>query len=299
MSRASEDKNSPPSSRERRSWKYPSSAASRGQPRFYYPDDAFFTDHGTAIISNQEDNETIVKLAYPSGKIIWSYGHPLQTGTASGYLHNPDDAYLLKNGQISVADAGNCRVLVINENRTVAHQIGTDGLCVHNPPTSVAAPNGDTPLPDGNLLVSEIYGSWVTEYTPRGRLVWTVQLPVVRYPSDPQQLGPDRYLLADYSSPGQIVVFNRRGKILYRYHPASGPGKLDHPSLAELLPSGVIMANDDHNDRMVAIDPSTGALVWQYGITGKAGAGPGQLTIPDGFDLLAPDGSTPTHTATG
>ena len=280
-------------------WKYPSSGASRGRPRFYYPDDAFFTDHGTAIISNQEDNETVVKLGYPSGKIIWSYGHPLQVGTAPGYLHNPDDAYLLKNGQISVADAGNCRVLVINENRTVAHQIGTDGLCVHNPPTSVAAPNGDTPLPDGNLLVSEIYGSWVTEYTPRGRLVWTVRLPVVGYPSDPQQLGPDRYLLADYSSPGQILVFNRRGKILYRYHPASGPGKLDHPSLAEVLPSGVVMANDDYNHRMVAIDPASGALVWQYGITGKPGTGLGQLNTPDGFDLLLPDGSTPTHPATG
>jgi outer membrane protein assembly factor BamB len=280
-------------------WKYPPPAASRGRPRFYYPDDAFFTDHGTAIISNQEDNETIVKLAYPSGKIIWSYGHPRQAGTAPGYLSNPDDAYLLKNGQVSVADAANCRVLVINENRTVAHQIGTDGVCVHNPPTSVAAPNGDTPLPDGNLLVSEIYGSWVTEYTPKGKLVWAVQLPVVGYPSDPQQLGPDSYLLADYSSPGQILVFNRKGKILYRYHPASGPGMLNHPSLAELLPSGVVMANDDYNHRMVAIDPSTRALVWQYGITGKPGTGPGQLNTPDGFDLVLPGGSTPTHPATG
>jgi hypothetical protein len=74
---------------------------------------------------------------------------------------------------------------------------------------------------------------------------------------------------------------------------------LDHPSLAELLPSGVIMANDDHNHRMIAIDPSSGELVWQYGITGKPGTGPGQLNTPDGFDLLLPDGSTPTHPATG
>ena len=39
------------------------------------------------------------------------------------------------------------------------------------------------------------------------------------------------------------------------------------------------MANDDHNDRMVAIDPATGALVWQYGITGKPGAAPGLSLI--------------------
>lgn len=280
-------------------WRYPSPSAPRDKLGFYFPDDAFFTNHGTAIISNQEENETIVKIAYPSGKIVWSYGHPGQPGTARGYLHEPDDAYLLKNGQVTVADAVNCRVLVINENHTVARQIGTDGECFHNPPASMGSPNGDTPLTDGNLLISEINGSWVSEYTPAGKLVWTVHLAVVGYPSDPQQTGPDSYLLADYSSPGQVVEFDRHGKILYRYDQASGPGRLDHPSLAELLPSGVIMANDDHNDRMVAIDPSTGALVWQYGITGKPGTGPGQLNIPDGFDLLLPDGSTPTHPATG
>ena len=279
-------------------WRYPSPGLPRDPLRFYFPDDAFFTGRGTAIISNQEQNETIIKLAYPSGKIIWSFGHPGRSGTAPGYLNEPDDAYLLKDGQVTVADAQNCRVLVINANRTVAHQIGTDGVCVHHPPASMGSPNGDTPLADGNLLVSEINGSWVSEYTPVGKLVWTVQLPI-SYPSDPQQLGPDRYLIADYASPGQILEFNREGTILYRYRDASGPGTLNHPSLAELLPSGVFMANDDYNDRMVAIDPATGALVWQYGVTGQPGTAPGELNTPDGFDLLLPDGSTPTHPATG
>ena len=279
-------------------WKYPSAAAPRDPLRFYFPDDAFFTGHGTAIISNQEQNDTIVKIAYPSGKIVWSYGHPRRPGTAPGYLHEPDDAYLLNNGQITVADAVNCRVLVINASGTVAHQIGTDGVCVHHPPASIGSPNGDTPLPDGNLLISEINGSWVSEFTRSGKLVWTAQLPI-SYPSDPQQLGPDRYLIADYASRGQILEFNRVGRILYRYHPASGPGRLNHPSLAELLPSGVFMVNDDFNNRMVAIDPATGALVWQYGVTGRHGTGPGRLHTPDGFDLLLPDGSTPTHRTTG
>jgi outer membrane protein assembly factor BamB len=279
-------------------WRYPAPGLPRDPLRFYFPDDAFFTDHGTAIISNQEQNETIIKLAYPSGKIIWSFGHPGHSGTAAGYLNEPDDAYLLKNGQVTVADAQNCRVLVINANRTIAHQIGTNGVCVHRPPASMGSPNGDTPLADGNLLVSEINGSWVSEYTPSGKLAWTVQLPI-SYPSDPQQLGPDRYLIADYALPGQILEFNRAGKILYRYRVASGPGRLNHPSLAELLPSGVFMTNDDYSDRMIAIDPSTGALVWQYGITGKPGTAAGELNTPDGFDLLLPDGSTPTHTVTG
>ena len=279
-------------------WKYPSSHAPPSRFRFYFPDDAFFIRHGTAIISNQEQNNTIVEIGYPSGKIVWSYGHPRQAGTGRGYLHEPDDAYLLRNGQITVADAYNCRVLVINSNGTVAHQVGTDGACVHHPPASMGTPNGDTPLADGNLLVSEINGSWVTEYTPAGRLVWTVQLPIA-YPSDPQQLGPDRYLIADYAAPGEILEFTRAGRILYRYAPRSGPGMLNHPSLTELLPSGVFMSNDDYNDRMVATDPATGALVWQYGVTGSPGRGPGRLHTPDGFDVILPNGSTPTHRFTG
>jgi outer membrane protein assembly factor BamB len=279
-------------------WKYPSAHSPRDPKRFYFPDDAFFVDHGTAIISNQEQNETIVKIAYPSGRIVWSYGHPARPGTTAGYLHEPDDAYVLKNGQVTVADAVNCRVLVINQDHTVARQIGTTGLCVHHPPASMGSPNGDTPLSDGNLLISEINGSWVSEYTTTGKLVWTAHLPI-SYPSDPQQLGPGRYLIADYSRPGEILEFSRHGRILYRYHPSSGPGELDHPSLVEMLPSGVFMANDDYNNRMVAIDPATGALVWQYGITGLPGTGPGKLNTPDGFDLLMPGGSTPTHPATG
>jgi hypothetical protein len=59
------------------------------------------------------------------------------------------------------------------------------------------------------------------------------------------------------------------------------------------------MLNDDYNHRMVAIDPSTGALVWQYGVTLHPGTGRGFLDIPDGFDLLAPSGATPSHPTTG
>jgi hypothetical protein len=285
-------------------WTYPSATSPPDPYGFYFPDDAFFINHGTAIISNQEENETIVEIGYPSGRIVWEYGHPKVPGTAPGYLHEPDDAYLLKSGQVTVADADNCRVLVINHDGTVASQIGTNGSCYHNPPSSMGSPNGDTPLWDGNLLISEINGSWVSEYTPSGTHVWSVQLPIA-YPSDPQQLGAsptdnsDRYLIADYSSPGQVLQFTREGQILSRYDVASGPGALDHPSLAEMLPNGVYMINDDYNDRMVAIDPATGALVWQYGVTGKAGTAPGMLNTPDGFDLLGPGGVTPTHPQTG
>lgn len=279
-------------------WRFPSSSSPHDRYGFYFPDDAFFARHGTAIVTNQEQNNTIQEIAFPSGRVIWEYGHKGQPGAAHGYLYEPDDAYLLKNGQFTVADADNCRVLIIAPNHQILHQIGTAGQCVHNPPKGLTSPNGDTPLANGDLLVSEIAGSFVSEFTPKGHTVWSVHLPIA-YPSDPQQIGPDRYLIADYVRPGQILEFNRAGKILYRYDVKSGPGLLKQPSLVELLPSGVFLANDDYRNRVVAIDPATKALVWQYGVNDRAGRATGMLRVPDGFDVLMSNGTTPTHLATG
>ena len=74
---------------------------------------------------------------------------------------------------------------------------------------------------------------------------------------------------------------------------------LKKPSLAEQLPNGLIMVNDDYRNRVVAIDPRYDTIVWQYGLTDVAGTAPGLLDIPDGFDLLLADGTTPTHPQTG
>jgi len=105
----------------------------------------------------------------------------------------------------------------------VLQTIGSPAACTHEPPRYLGSPNGDTPLRDGNILVSEVNGSYIDEITPTGKLVWSVQLPI-SYPSDPQQLRPNRYLVADYATPGGIYEFNRAGKILWSYHPSSGTG---------------------------------------------------------------------------
>jgi hypothetical protein len=278
-------------------WRYPSPSAPAPAGGFYFPDDAFFVDGGRAILSNEEDNNTLVRIGFPSGRVLWSYGHARSPGSAPGYLNQPDDAYLLRNGDIAVADAKNCRIEILGPDGAPTSQIGTTGDCAHNPPASLGYPNGDTPLADGNLLISEIFGSYIDEITLGGRLVWSVHLPIT-YPSDPQQLGPDLYLVADYARPGGLYEFNREGRILWSYHPPSGAGMLDHPSLAERLPNGLIAVNDDYRHRVVIIDPARRAIVWQYGRTDRAGTGPDELNTPDGFDLLV-GRRTPTHATTG
>src|SRR4029079_2198201 len=93
---------------------FPTKARLAHDAEFYFRADRFFIHDGAAIISNEEQNERIVQLSYPGGKLLWSYGHPGQTGSEAGYLHEPADAYLWKNGNVSVADAQNCRVLIVS-----------------------------------------------------------------------------------------------------------------------------------------------------------------------------------------
>jgi hypothetical protein len=281
-------------------WQYPSATMPPPPGGFYFPDDAFFIKGGTGIISNQEDNHTIVEIGYPSGKILWQYGHPGASGSAPGYLNQPDDAYLLKSGVVTVADASNNRILFISPQGQVLTQIG-NGADAHVPQVSIAYPNGDTPLANGDVLVSEINGSWIDEYTQSGKLVWDVQMTSVNYPSDPQELARNLFLMTDYDPPaeGRVLETTREGQIPWIYDVKAGDAALKKPSLAERLPNGLIMVNDDYRNRVVVIDPTTDSIVWQYGITDASGTTPGMLSIPDGFDNLLANGSTPTHPATG
>ena len=252
---------------------------------FTFDDDTFFGPRADRIISNQEDQQTIQIISFPGRRVMWRYGHVNQKSSANGYLNTPDDAYLLPNGLVTVADAYNCRVLFIDGAHRVVRQYGTTGVCRHHPPSQLGAINGATPLPDGGTLVSEINGSWVDDIAANGRLRWAVQAPV-SYPSDPQLLAPDRILLADYARPGHAIIMNRSGRVLWRYGPSSGAGELDHPSLATRIAPGLIAINDDFRDRVVIVSVRTHQIVWQYGHTDIPGRAPGYLNTPDGLDLL-------------
>ena len=271
-------------SKKRILWRYPKPGVKPSMP-FRFDDDAFFGPRVDRIISNQEDQHTIQVISFPRGRVLWRYGRVDIPSSRPGFLHTPDDAYLLRNGVVTVADAYDCRVLFISPAHRIVRQYGTSRSCRHDPPRELGPVNGATPLSDGGTLVSEINGSWVDDIAPNGRLRWAVQAPV-SYPSDPQLLAPNRILIADYARPGHAVVMTRTGRVLWRYGPALGPGELDHPSLATRIAPGLIAINDDYRQRVVVISMRTKRIVWQYGHTDVAGRRPGYLNTPDGLALL-------------
>jgi outer membrane protein assembly factor BamB len=265
-------------------WRFPTAHDRSLGRQLVYDDDTFVEPGGQAMISNEEDHQDIVSINIRTHAVTRLYGTPGVKGGGPDQLNWPDDAYVLPDGTITVADAYNCRILFIRQHRIV-RQIGRTGGCVHDPPRTLGSVNGDTPLPDGGVLVSEINGSWIDNFSKAGKLRWSFQAPV-SYPSDPQPLPGGRILLADYASPGAAVIVNRHGQVLWRYRPTSGWGVLDHPSLAIMLPNGNIAINDDYNDRVVIVDPKRNRIVWQYGHRAGPGRGANQLNTPDGMDFV-------------
>jgi outer membrane protein assembly factor BamB len=125
--------------------------------------------------------------------------------------------------------------------------------------------------------------------------VWQLRVPGITTPSDPQRLPDGTFMAVNYERPGAVVRFTSTGKVLWSYHPTSGHGMLDHPSLAAPLPNGLVAVNDDWRHRVVLIDPQTNRIVWQYGVDDQPGTSPGHLSYPDGLDLLLSPGIAPLH----
>jgi hypothetical protein len=247
-------------------------------------DDAFFTDNGKTIIVNLEEYHIIQMIDYASKKVIWNYGVPGKPGSKDGMLNTPDDTYKLPNGDITVADVKNCRVIEISSDKKIVRQYGEPGKC-KNQNGFLNKPNGDTPLPDSHTFISNIIGKSLVELDSNWKPFFTMALPV-KYPSDPQLTKAGNILISDYSYPGQILEVTREGKIVWQFDGQTGDVKLNHPSLAIELPNGNILSNDDYNHRVIVIDKQTKKIVWQYGVTLKPGNKYSQLNIPDGVDII-------------
>jgi DNA-binding beta-propeller fold protein YncE len=275
-------------------WEFPRPGDLAPRQTFRVPDDAFFSADGRYIVATQEDDQVISVISLASNRIVYRFGVPGAPGAGPGHLSNPDDAMLTPRGVIVAADIKNCRIVLITPSgHVVTRVIGTTTqLCEHDPPRRFGSPNGAFPLTDGRYLVTEINGDWADELSLSGAVAWSAHPPGVAYPSDTNEVSPGRYLTADYSDPGQVVEFDRSGRLLWRL------GGLNHPSLALPLPNGDILFNDDFNHRVCVADPATGTIVWQYGHTGAAGSAPGYLNDPDGVDLVPPDSLVMTHAAT-
>jgi outer membrane protein assembly factor BamB len=264
-------------------WEFPSPALKiyRGN------DDVNFSPDGKTLVINEEDNYDVHFIDYQTRTLTWTYGISDTYSRAEGYLNFPDDARLLPNGQMTVADIRNCRLLWIDpDSGKTLRQWGKPGVCKHNPPETFGFPNDINYYDNGDYLVTEIPDAWISRITNDGRVVWSVKGPHLRYPSDARAASDGNVIVADFVNPGGVVIFNPgTGKVVWEYRVKDGEKALNHPSLAEELPNGNILLNDDHRERVLVIDRQSKEIIWQYGTTDTRGHAPGLLWYPDSQDI--------------
>jgi hypothetical protein len=260
-------------------WEYDFKGLSPG----FGADDAFFTDSGKTVIVNLEKYHIVEQIDYQTKKIIWQYGTPGVHGSKLNYLYSPDDAYKLPNGDVTVADIKNCRVIEISPDKQIVRQYGKTQQC-SSKAGFLDAPNGDTPLQNGGMLISTILNHGLIELDSNWNPIFSMSFPL-KYPSDPQLTKAGNILIAEYQHPGKIIEISKQGNVVWEYD-GEGNTLLNKPSLAIELPNGNILSNDDLNHRVIVIDKQTKKIIWQYGVTGKPGNGAGQLNIPDGVDII-------------
>ena len=252
-------------------------------------EDVNFSADGKFLAVSEEDNYDVHIVDYERKALIWTYGTPDVRGKDAGLLNYPDDAHLLADGKFITADIRNCRILIIDpKDNSIATQWGTPGKCRHKPPQELGHPNGATPLDNGDILVTEISGSWISRITRQGQVLWSVQAPNIRYPSDAfMTVDGKQVIVADFWKPGRVVIFDpATRKISWEYFVRNGEGMLDHSSIARELPdTGDIFVVDDLRDRVMVIDRKSKEIIWQYGVTDTKGHKPGYLFYPDGFDI--------------
>ncbi|HNC51032.1 MAG TPA: PQQ-binding-like beta-propeller repeat protein [Accumulibacter sp.] len=252
-------------------------------------EDVNFSPDGKLLAVSEEDNYDVHIVDYEKKSLVWTYGTPDVRGKEAGFLNYPDDAHLLADGRFITADIRNCRILIIDpKDNSIATQWGKPGKCRHDPPHELAHPNGATPLENGDILVTEIAGSWISRITREGQVLWSVRAPNIRYPSDAFMTVDGRQVVvADFWKPGRVVIFDpATRKISWEYFVKEGERMLDHCSIARELPdTGDIFVVDDLRDRVLVIDRKSKEIIWQYGVTDTKGHKPGYLFYPDGFDI--------------
>lgn len=265
---------------------------------FKTPDDAFFTPDGKHIIATQRDDDSLRVIDVAQRRIVYTYGKSGAPGSGFNQLNKPGGGLMLPSGDIIVRDVKNCRILMIPKGtQTIGWHLGTTGACVPHPPQTLGTPSGLFPMTNGNYLMSEATGSWISEISLVGSVVWSTQLPGVSSLANANEIAANRYLAVDQHKPGKVLTFDRTGKVLWNYAP-TGDLALNMPSLALPLPNGDFIISDSANHRVLVLDPTTKAVLWQYGQTLAAGEGSGSLNNPVGLDLYPPNSYLIKHAKT-
>jgi flagellar biosynthesis/type III secretory pathway chaperone len=178
------------------------------------------------------------------------------------------------------------------------------------PPGTLSFDRQNGESEDGRIfLIADQFNNRVIEADEHGTILWhfgggpdNVGPTSIIGVNDAQRVG-DLTLMAGTGAPAgtepacptgcadnRVMLVNRDGDIVWQYGTfgvtGAGPNELSAPVQSTYLPNGHVLITDQGNQRIIEVERGHHEIVWQYGTTGVAGAGPNQLNNPNSAELL-------------
>jgi hypothetical protein len=183
----------------------------------------------------------------------------------------PGDGVDGPKGDVVIADQFNNRVIEIDRKGNIVWHFG-DGSTTPGP-TSVVAPNDAERLPDGSTLIA---GSGAPQAAGAAYGVTEMACATNGCPDN------------------RVIIVDSSGTITWQYgldggDSGVGPNQLSTPVGATLLANTHILITDQGNNRIIEVDPTTKAIVWQYPplVDGGSPDGGSPLNSPNSAERLA------------
>lgn len=237
------------------------------------PGAVFVSRTGRTEIVTEPRTGIVLLRRIDSGAVANVYGQ------AGPLLRHPQTAVENSAGEVVIADAGACSLVFVPQDAHRAAYFMRWPAGRGCPQEVIAA--------DGKLIVTLKSPDAVALLGPGGAQLAHVPLRGITAPSDADAYGPAGLIVADRVKPGRVVEIDRRsGTVVWSYGPRSGPGELNRPKLATVLPGGDVLVVDSGNDRVIVLDRAMKRIVWQYGHTGVAASRPGYLDKPTSATLV-------------
>lgn len=163
----------------------------------------------------------------------------------------------------------------------------------------------------GNILITDQFNNRVIEIAPDGSIVWQfgngpgdIAANAIVGTNDAERVGALTLMSGTGIPAGvtsnckksgcvdnRVLLVDSNGHIVWQYGQFGvtgfGPNQLSTPVQNTFLPNGNVLITDQGNQRIIEVQRSDNAIVWQYGINGVPGDGPNELNNPNSAELLA------------
>ena len=284
---------------------------------FNSPNSASKLSNGNVLIADAGNHRVVEVNA--GGTVVWKYGTDGICSNQANYLCRPTSAQKLSNGNVLITDSSNNRIIevqpsgssggtivsVLNDANRVSTpyyaERSTDQTAVVNQGSNSARKIGGS---CGTALLCGSYGcsSYSTEicypftfyYNQVGypRQTGTVSL---NRPSGGQLTSRGTMIVADTGNNRVIdcpiptsIIDSPDAPCYFKYGGLNAPKSAAYATaLVGSIQSGDAIITDTGNHRVIAVRPSTGAIVWQYGTATEPGLLANQLFAPSDAKQLA------------